>query len=194
MAITLSTSSSALLEPKRKSRWLVSFDRIPGSDLAANTALSFACYKGTKPDITMDKTELNRLNERWKFANRPAWNDLEFSFYDFIRKDVKYSAFSIMKEWWKKVYNPITGQMGYASEYKTNFTLAMLDPHGAVVQTWHVFYAYPQSTKHGDLDYGSDDLVDVSVTIAYDYAIPGEEISGGMDSGGNVYPSGFDLS
>ncbi len=95
MPIVISTSDSAKLEPKRKNRFIVSFDAVPGGGNA--NALAFACFKGAKPQVTFGDTELSRVNEKWKFAGKPTWNDISFSFYDYITSNGRDSAFSILK-------------------------------------------------------------------------------------------------
>lgn len=197
MALTLSTSDSAKLEPKRKNRWIVSFEEIPTTSTTAatkrNNILSFCAHSGTRPEITFEMVEVQRLNEKWKFAGKPGWNELSFSFYDYISSDGKDSAFTILRDWWTSIYNPLTGSMGYAIEYKTNSTVAMLDPAGVVASTWHVFYMWPKTVHSGgDVNYDSNDIAEVGVTFVYDYAIAGTESGLGSSKrgpNGEIYPT-----
>jgi len=188
MPIVLSTSDSAKLEPKRKNRWVVSFDAVPGG--GKSESLSFCAHTGTKPQITFDTVEEARLNEKWKFAGKPTWNTLSYNFYDFIAPTGGQSSFTIMNGWWRTIYEPTTGQMGYAIEYKTHGTVAMLDPKGNVVQTWHIFYAYPSDINYGDISYEDSGIAEVMVVLTYDYAIPGDEVGPtlGNIASGEQYP------
>lgn len=192
MSIVLSTSESAKLEPKRKNRWIVSFDAVPGNSTTAPTSLAFCAHTGTRPTVTFNSTEVHRINEKWKFANKPDWSDLPFTFYDFITADGVGSAFTIIKNWWNKIYQPLTGQMGYAIEYKTHGTLAMLDPKGVVVQTWHLFYVWPTSVNYQNVSYEDEGISEVDVSFKYDYAVPGTETGLGSNvtgPSGEPYPT-----
>ncbi len=82
--------------------------------------------------------------------------------------------------------------MGYAIQYKTNGVVGQLDPAGSIVQTWHLFYMYPKDVNHGDSDYTSDDVSDITVNFRYDYAVPGTELGLGSNvtgPNGEPYPS-----
>jgi hypothetical protein len=177
MGIVLSTSNSAKLEPKRKNRWFVSFDSIPGDgNDGVGSKLSFYAKSGTKPKVTFGAdAQVKRLNEKWTFAGGPTWNDLPFTFYDFITKSNEPSAFTIMKNWKKEVYDPLTGMQGYALDYKTNATVAMLDPKGTVIQTFHVFWIWPTDVDYGTVDYTDEGICEVAVNFKYDYAVDGDE-------------------
>ena len=56
---------------------------------------------------------------------------------------------------------------------------AIIDPGAAppqlqkakYVEEWNLHNAFITSVKFGDLDYNSDDLVNIDLTIKYDYAI-----------------------
>jgi hypothetical protein len=188
MAIVLSTSNSALLEPKRANRWVVSFDKIPGGLTGAEDALTFAAFSGARPNITFGEGNVDRINEKWNFAGKPTWTPIQFAFYDFLAGS--FSAGDILNSWRKQIYNPITGQMGYAIEYKTHATVGMLDPKGTVKQAWHIFYAYPNNVDFDTLTYGGEDILKVTTSIKYDYAIPSdEEDVTGLNADIGTYPT-----
>ena len=46
----------------------------------------------------------------------------------------------------------------------------MFDPEGTIVEEWIVVNPIVQSVNFGDLDYGSDDLVEYELNIVYDWA------------------------
>jgi hypothetical protein len=47
----------------------------------------------------------------------------------------------------------------------------MLDPSGVVVQKWILKNVMLTDVSFGDLDYGSDDLQEITATLVMDYAI-----------------------
>jgi len=171
MSIYISSSESNTLEPMRKNRWVVSFTTVPGSD--KSEALSFAAHTAAQPQITFNVGEHHRINEKVYTAGKPSYNQIPIAFYDFIRGD--NSAGDILYNWASTIYNPITGQMSFKSQYSTSATLALLDPMGGVARLWNLFYCWPSEVNWNDLSSEDDGLMDVSMTLHYDYAIKAKD-------------------
>jgi hypothetical protein len=148
------------------------FTTIPGAGDAES--LAFAAHTAARPAITYNQIEHQRLNERFYVAGKPTWNELPMTYFDFIRG--ANSVSSIIYNWSQIVYNPITGAMGFKTEYSTSGTLAMLDPAGGIVQVWNLFYIWPAAVTYGDLSADEDGLTEVSVTFRYDYAVKGTDV------------------
>ena len=172
MSIYVSSSISNTLEPIRKNRWVITFTSIPGS--TETDELSFAAHTAAQPQFTFTAGEHHRINERVYTAGKITYNQIPISFYDFIRGDK--SAGEILYNWANTIYNPITGQMSFKSQYSTSATLALLDPAGGIVRMWNLFYCWPSEVNWNDLSSEDDGLVDVSCTLHYDYAIKGADV------------------
>jgi len=171
MALALSSTKSSTLEPLRRNRWVMQFTSIPGGGDAET--LAFAAHTASRPTITYNVIEHQRLNERFYVAGKPTWNELPMTFFDFIQAN---SVSQILSDWSQVVYNPITGAMGFKKEYSTSGTLAMLDPAGGIVQVWNLFYVWPYTVAWGDLSADDDAIAEVSVTFRYDYAVKGTDV------------------
>jgi hypothetical protein len=170
MALVLSSAQSSVLEPHRKNRWIIQFSSIPGGGNAEE--LAFVAHTSTIPGISFTETEYPRLNEKFYVAGKPTWDSLSMTFYDFINGDK--SSGDILYNWSQRIYNPITGQMGFKKQYTTTATLAQLDPAGGVARLWNIFYIWPSSVKFGEgVDYGADDINECNVTFRYDFSIKG---------------------
>ena len=50
-----------------------------------------------------------------------------------------------------------------------------LDSKGDIVEEWQLMNSFIKSVNYGALEYSSDELVQIEMTITYDYAILGEE-------------------
>jgi hypothetical protein len=175
MAIYLSSSQSSTLEPLRKNRWVMSFTSVPpGTIQLAQDRLTFCALSATKPQMTFNAVEQHRLNEKFWVAGKITWNDMAMTFYDFIQGENTVS--NILYNWATTIYNPITGQMFFKTQYMTSATLAMLDPAGGVRQLWNLFYIWPMDVNYGDLNASDDGVVEVSATFKYDYAVKGTDI------------------
>jgi len=46
----------------------------------------------------------------------------------------------------------------------------MIDENGAPIETWSLYNPWIKSVNFGDLDYESDELVNVELSIRYDWA------------------------
>lgn len=174
MAITLSSSESSTIEPVKKNRWIFQFAAVPGNT-DKEGKLAFAAHTATVPQVSYTPVQKNRLNESFWVAGKPAWNDISASFYDYIEGDS--SVGHIIYNWSQLIYNPITGQMFFKKQYSTSATLAQLDPAGAIIRLWNMFYIWPTSVGFGDaLSYDDDGISECAITFKYDYALKASDV------------------
>jgi len=174
MAITLSSSRSSTIEPIKKNRWIFQFSSVPGTT-DGHGELAFAAHTATVPQITYNPVPKARLNENFYIAGKPTWNDISATFYDYIAGTK--SAGQILYNWSSSIYNPITGQFFFKKNYAVSATLAQLDPGGAIVRIWNMFYIWPTSVGWGEsVSYDDDNISECNVTFKYDYAIKSEDI------------------
>ena len=59
---------------------------------------------------------------------------------------------------------------GAANEYLDELTIQQLNGDGDTIENWKLKGAFIKSVNFGDLDYESDALVAVQLTISYDWA------------------------
>lgn len=174
MGLKISDSKSFKMQPMKKNNWVFQFSAIPGSNGTAE-ALAFVAHTCNAPTLTFDGgPEIKRMNETYKFAGNPTWNDITCNFYDFIRNSSsgEEGAGDILYKWASMIYNPLTGQEGYKTQYGTSATLAQIDPAGNIIRAWNMFGIWPSSINFGDgLDYGSGEGCEISAVFKYDLAI-----------------------
>lgn len=158
MAETLSTSQmlSNTYEPKRKFRWILQIDGIDG----------YVLKTGARPQITAEESVVDYINTKRYLSGKLAWNPIQVTMNDPIAP----SAAQKIMDWVRLNYEMQTGRMGYASFYKKDITLKLLDPQGTVVELWDLTGAWPQDVNWGDLDYASSDLVEISFALRFDNA------------------------
>ena len=176
MALKISDAKSFKMQPMRKNNWVFQFSAIPGNDSNQPEALAFVAHTASAPSVTVGSgPEVKRMNETYKFAGNPVWSDITCSFYDFIRNsssNSQLSAGDILYNWFCMLYNPLTGQMGYKTQYATSATLVQLDPAGNIIRAWNLFGIWPNSFQFGEgLDYGAGEICEISATFSYDLAI-----------------------
>lgn len=177
MPLTLSSAQSSTLEPIRNHRWVFQFASIPGASAdTPEQKLAFAAHTAGVPEVTFNQTETQRLNETFYVAGKPTWSELSASFYDFIRGTS--SAGQILYDWSQQIYNPITGQQFFKTQYSTSCTMAHLDPAGGIVRMWNIFYIWPATVGWGGEMSSEDDAVtNVTATLRYDYAVKATDVN-----------------
>lgn len=144
-------------EPKRKFRWTMEIDGID----------AFTLKTGARPQLTFEETVVDYLNTKRYLAGKQAYSPLNITLQDPIAPSAAQKAMN----WVRLAYEVITGRMGYASMYKKDFSLKMLDPQGAVIEQWNIVGAWIQDFNGGELDYSSSDNAEISIVVRFDAAI-----------------------
>jgi hypothetical protein len=145
-----------LYEPKRKFRWLLSWQ---GLD-------AFVLKTCQRPQITFEESVIDYINTKRYVAGKGAWNPIQVTMNDPVSPSAARKVF----DWVRLVYEPKSGRMGYATIYKKTVQLKLLDPAGSVVEIWTLTGTWPQDVNFGDLDMASSDLVEIACTLRFDNA------------------------
>jgi hypothetical protein len=147
-------------EPKRQNRFIVRFP----NELGIN---EWFVETASRPKITIGAKEIEFLNTSTFVSGRFKWDPMTIKFRDPIGP----SAAQALMEWVRLHAESVTGRMGYASGYKKNLDLEMLDPTGVVVEKWIMQGCLITGADFGALSYASDALAEISVTIQPDRCI-----------------------
>lgn len=145
-------------EPKRKFRWTMEIDGID----------AFTLKTGARPQLTFEETVIDYINTKRYVAGKGAYSALNITLQDPIAPSAAQKAMN----WVRRCYEVITGRGGYASMYKQDFSIKILDPQGAVIEQWDIKGAWIQDINGGELDYASSDNLEISLVVRYDAAIP----------------------
>jgi len=144
-------------EPKRKFRWLLQIDGVD----------AFVLKTAARPQITFEETVIDYINTKRYVSGKGAWNPIAITLHDPIAP----SAAQKVMSWVRLNYESLTGRMGYASFYKKDISLKMLDPQGAVVELWDLQGCWVVDSNFGDLDYASSDNLEIQCSLRYDNAV-----------------------
>jgi hypothetical protein len=144
-------------EPKLQNRFIMEIDGIP----------SFMVKSANRPKIESKVVELDHINLKRKIKGKSNWTDITITMYDPI---VPSGAQSVM-EWIRTSHESITGRDGYADFYKKNIDFYALGPVGDKVEQWKLVGAFISNAEFGDFNWSTDDPVEITLTITYDYAI-----------------------
>ena len=168
-----------ITDPKRKFNFEVSISDDEGmmENYFAKTA--------TKPSFTINAAEHNYLNHTFYYPGRLTWNDVTVTFVDPGGGDS--ASGSLAKLLANAGYNPPQNPEDNKTMSKSKACGALggviirqLDENGALLDEWVLINAWVTEVNFGDLDYSSDDLVEVSCTFKYDFAKylePGAQIA-----------------
>ncbi len=144
-------------EPKMKNRYIMEIDGIQ----------SYLIKAATRPSITFEKITLDHINVKRQLKGKGEWQDIEITLFDPI---VPSGAQQVM-EWIRTSHESLTGRDGYADFYKKDVDIYMLGPVGDKIENWKIKGAFIQSANFGSLEWASNDVSDITLTLSYDYAV-----------------------
>ena len=154
------------------------------SDIKAKTQASFARPNIFKVDITLktkDNTEVLNLNcynaqipgisiastdKDLGFRSvgyQKLYDDVLLSFY--LRENLK--ELEIMNKWLEIISNPVNNRMGFYDDYKSTIDIIHLSRDSKRTLTTTLKEAYPKKIDPIQLDYGSTDIMRMTVNFTY---------------------------
>ena len=159
-----------LLMPKLKYRFRVFFENLGVSK--PTTELTKQVVSISRPNLTFEEIAVPVYNSTLKLAGRHSWADVTCS----VRDDASGEVARLVGEQLQKQMDFL--EMASASagiDYKFTTRIEVLDGgNGAfdpvVLETWELYGCYLKGANYGDLNYGSNEVVTVEMTIAYDNA------------------------
>ena len=159
MAETLSVSDMLpnKFEPKRKFRWVFAVEGID----------AFLMKTAARPTINTGEMEISYMNSTRYVAGKTKFDALSVTLHDPIAP----SGAQQVMEWVSSHFESVSGRGGYADFYKRDCQLKLLDPVGTVVELWDIKGAFLTSAGFGDLDYGSEDPTEISLTLRFDNCV-----------------------
>lgn len=158
--------------PKRNYRWLLFLGGIP----------QWICKKVTKPAVSLTEAEHTYLNHKFYYPGRVEWQTIDVTLVDPVSPDAVQTLDNIIIN---SGYNPPENQNDTKTITKSMATDALgkvviqqlgVEPANPgsnavkVVEEWQLYNAWVKDVKYGELDYTSDDLTEITLTLRYDYA------------------------
>jgi hypothetical protein len=134
---------------------------------------------------TFDGVTMSNEEIELKYANEKRYvaGQAQFEASTLVLKDmVDIGIAEAMIRWRYQVYNPETGSIGLARNYKKNADLTIVAPDQSIARVWKFIGIWPQQFKHGGFDMTTSDKVVVETTLRYDKAIPGSGLNTGLGS------------
>lgn len=150
-------------EPQRQSNW--SFEvLLPGG----SNNIALAIESANTPKWGVEALELHFANEVRYVAHKATYEAIPLRVKDFV--DIPIAA--QMYAWQLLVYNPETGAIGFAKDYKKEAAIILYGPDGSMQRRWTLRGCFPMGWDPGPLDMNSTEKVVMELTLRYDKSIP----------------------
>ena len=181
---------TTLKDPKRKFRFTVEFQ---GIQAAQGGAALWYAKTVSKPSFQINAAEHKYLNHTFYYPGAVSWQDVSLTLVDPVEPDMSATLSDIIVQ---SGYSPPTdaNSLGTMSKAKAagalgTVIITQIDSEGRPLETWTLWNSFISELKYGDLAYGDDELVEMSVTLKYDWARVETEgdSSAVAGSGGNEF-------
>jgi len=167
-----STVTSTSKEPKRNFRFKVSITSLSDSGNGSMVWFAKTC---DKPSFTIETTEHQFLNHTFYYPGAVKWQAISMQLVDPADPDAVSWIASILAASGYQVPGTATqlGTMTKASATSAlkQVEIMQLDGDGLAIETWTLQNAFITEAKFGSLEYGSDDLTAIDLTLQYDWAM-----------------------
>ena len=162
------------IEPKRAFRWLMYISGVP----------RFIAKSLKKPSFTVSETPHDFLNYKFYYPGRVEWNTVEITIVDPVQPDSTASLMEILRESGyipPDEYNSQDGKPKTISKQSAitslggQISFAQLGANTGnqtqnEIEHWTLHNPFITNVDFGTLDYSSDELLNISITIRYDWA------------------------
>jgi hypothetical protein len=150
--------SSPDLEPTRKYRFKVKF----------NGDVVWWAKSVSKPSFEVSSNKYTAINYSLEYPGIVSWNDITLTVVDVGKKT---------KEYYSELENmgyvfPTSDTAGGVMKVESSDALIIeqVDADGKTIEKWALKNFMIKSVTFGDLSYDDDGLVELQLTIAYDWA------------------------
>tara|TARA_R100000278_G_scaffold113402_1_gene91529 strand:- start:12 stop:599 length:588 start_codon:yes stop_codon:yes gene_type:complete len=159
--------ASQTSDPKRGFRFLLSIGGIP----------AYTIKTVSKPGVTVSTIEHQFLNHTFRYPGRTTWDSpISVTLVDPVDPDVARTLLNKIKNA-GYVYptDPFSSQQSMTKDVAVNTlegcVIEQLSGDGTTaVERWELKNAFLSKVTYGDLDYGSEDLSQITIEITYDWA------------------------
>lgn len=172
-ASPIPTWASPSLEPKRKYKYLLVLGDIP----------TWVIKSAKRPSFSMSApTEHFFMGHAFKFPGRIKWDGMDIVLMDPINPEVASKVLGVFDDagyktpdqWGtdiaKRLWLKTLSKKKFSQSSLGIVLIQTLDSEGTVVEEWKLANVQLTKVDYGALDYGSEDLLTITVSLAFDYA------------------------
>ena len=172
--------TSALSEPKRSHRFLL---RLPDLN-SADEEFSYTEYLAravTKPSYTVSETPHKFLGNTYYYPGIVEWNTISATIVNSVAPDgnaLLYDALvnmgylkpDVQELIFRGEQDPSTVNKALAVDALGQVQIEEFSGEGTTVGTWTLNNAFITAATFGDLSYDTEDILNIEVTMRYDWA------------------------
>ena len=164
-------TDSAGQYPKRQYRFLVTIGNLP------NGATWYA-KKATKPAFTISSIKHNYLNHTFYYPGRVEWQPVTVTLVDPVQPDAVANTLSMIAASGYNLPTSIATTPDQTTTISKAGSIAALggvfieqiDNAGNRIEQWSLNGAFITDVSYSELDYSSDELMEVTLKFQYDWA------------------------
>jgi len=163
-----------IVDPKRQFRWLLSFGN------ANNKIQDWYAKSAKKPSFEVGETEVAFLNHSFYYPGRVKWSTIDVTLVDPAGGPERDTSWNLMDVLMASGYHVPSSKL---SASRTITKQEAVDAIGGQIllkqigrdefdkiEEWTLHNPWILSVDFGQLDYTSEDMVEISLTLRYDYA------------------------
>lgn len=171
LASDQSSPTQGLLMPKLKYRFRVTLENFGVS--TPRTELTKQVVDFTRPSVSFEDITIDLYNSKMRLAGKHSWEDLTLN----LRDDASGQVQRLVGEQLQKqldFFEQASARSG--GDYKFLTRCEILDGgNGAltptVLETWEMYGCFLQAANYNDLNYSSNEVVSIALTIRFDNAL-----------------------
>ena len=124
----------------------------------------------TKPSYSVSSNEYQLANQKFKVPGVVTWDPINIALADV--GDVVDNLIVDLENFGWNPDGQTEGLEKTSGEGNIGkIRIEQLDGKGKVIETWKLEGAFISRVAFGNLDYSSDDIVEIQITVDYDYAL-----------------------
>jgi hypothetical protein len=171
--------NTGLLDPKRKFRYILQINNFDvstdGEAGSVTTSEIWYAKTVTRPSFTIAETEHNYLSHTFYYPGSVKWDPIDITMADPQSPNVALMLSRIINDdagYKVPVNTNVKNTMSKASAVTAlgGVVIRQIDADGKDIETWTLYNAFITNVKYGDLAYGDDELVEMSIQLRYDWA------------------------
>ena len=163
---------SAGIEPKRKYKYILNLGDIP----------AWVIKTSGRPNVNISEgAKHNFMAYEFKYPGKVTWDNVEITLVDPIDPDVASIMFKIIQDAGYRIPRDWTAEnagwkismskLNSINATKGDIAIKTVDSNGNDVEKFTLRNAWVKSINYDDVSYDSEELMSISVTLAYDYAV-----------------------
>lgn len=105
-------------------------------------------------------------NTQIKVKGKTKWNDVTLTMYAYEKMTMEqlWDYMNVLHQ------DVVKGEDKYGDDYKKDIQIQLLSPSDIPIATWTLIGGFASSINFGDLDWSTEEVVQPSMVLSYDYA------------------------